>query len=50
MSPESEENVMESRSIPSEGWTLVAVAVGVFLLLLDITIVNVALPFGGYAL
>jgi MFS family permease len=25
-------------------WTLVAVAIGVFMLLLDVTIVNVALP------
>jgi hypothetical protein len=25
-------------------WTLVAVAVGIFMLLLDVTIVNVALP------
>ena len=30
--------------MPSKWWTLAAVAIGVFMLLLDITIVNVALP------
>jgi hypothetical protein len=35
---------MQTKSINRKWWTFVAVAISVFMLLLDITIVNAALP------
>jgi EmrB/QacA subfamily drug resistance transporter len=43
-SEEEPHDVSPRRRIDRKWWTLIAVSVGVFMLLLDITIVNVALP------